>query len=112
MQLAQLGIKPIKIKQFNKKGIFTAEDLVRFLPRKYNDFSKETKVLKDGEKACVLVTINEARNSAAGKGAPISLYCTVIATGKDIVLTWFNQYYRLDRLAELTSAVGVNYSDL
>jgi len=39
MNLSALGVTPAKEKQFNKKGIFTAEDLISFLPRKYQDFT-------------------------------------------------------------------------
>ena len=42
MKLSAIGITPQKEKQFNGKGIFSVEDMVRYLPRKYNDFSRET----------------------------------------------------------------------
>ena len=39
VNLDLLNIRSDKINQFNKKGIFTIEDLVNFMPRKYYDFT-------------------------------------------------------------------------
>lgn len=39
MNLDILQLRNDKIKQFNKKGIYTIEDLVNFMPRKYYDFT-------------------------------------------------------------------------
>ena len=49
MKLSYLGIMKAKEHQFNRKGIYTVEDLVRFLPRKYNDFSRETGILPEDQ---------------------------------------------------------------
>lgn len=39
MNLDILNLRTDKISQFNKKGIYTIEDLVNFIPRKYYDFT-------------------------------------------------------------------------
>ena len=39
MNIDLLQIRNDKISQFNKKGIYTIEDLVNFMPRKYYDFT-------------------------------------------------------------------------
>ena len=39
LNLDVLQMRNDKIAQFNKKGIYTIEDLVNFLPRKYYDFT-------------------------------------------------------------------------
>ena len=49
MQLSSLGITPQKEKQFAKKEILSAEDLVAYLPRSYKDFTRETGILPDTE---------------------------------------------------------------
>lgn len=48
MNLSEFGITPQKEKQFNKKGINTAEDLSLFFPRRYLDCTREREI-KDGE---------------------------------------------------------------
>lgn len=42
MELKVLNVYPRKESQFNKKGIFTVEDLLEFFPRRYEDYSRET----------------------------------------------------------------------
>lgn len=46
MDLSILGVTPQKKKQFFRKKIYSVEDLMRFLPRKYYDFRKP-KLIKD-----------------------------------------------------------------
>lgn len=43
--LKELDMPPKKVAAFEKKGIFTTEDLVRLIPRKYYDFREETELL-------------------------------------------------------------------
>ena len=57
MKLSYLGIMKAKEHQFNRKGIYTVEDLVRFLPRKYNDFSRETGILPEDQTSCLIATV-------------------------------------------------------
>lgn len=61
MNLEILGLRKDKVNQFNKKGIFTVEDLVSFLPRKYYDFTKSTSVkqLLDGDYQAVIGTVEK-----------------------------------------------------
>lgn len=49
MLLSELGIIPQKIKQFEKKGISTVEDLLRFYPTKYMDYRNPIRIA-DGQK--------------------------------------------------------------
>ena len=46
-----LKMRKDKLEQFNKKNIYTIEDLINYLPRKYYDFTtpKMTKEIKDGD---------------------------------------------------------------
>lgn len=103
MELSKIDVTPAKEKQFNRKGIFTAEDLLLFLPRKYNDFTTETHELAEGETACVVVTVNKVLNNRFSAVAVINAECTIDSTGEEILLTWFNQAYRF---AEIKSCMG------
>lgn len=60
MNLDTLKIRKDKLYQFHKKGIFTIEDLINFLPRKYYDFTKTytMKELKDSEYQAIIGTID------------------------------------------------------
>lgn len=103
MELSKLDVTPAKEKQFHSKGIFTVEELLRFLPRKYNDFTEETAVLVEGEIACVVVTVNKVFNNMFSAVTVLNAECTVDSTGEEILLTWFNQGYRL---SEIKNCVG------
>ena len=67
MKLSAIGVTPQKEKQFNGKGIFSVEDMVRYLPRKYNDFSRETGILPDDQISCLIVTVNKVCTYNNGK---------------------------------------------
>ena len=45
MNIDLLQIRNDKISQFNKKGIYTIEDLVNFMPRKYYDFTSQDYIM-------------------------------------------------------------------
>lgn len=92
MLLAQLNITPNKIKQFNNKGIYSAEQLVTFLPRKYNDYTKETGILPESEISCLIVRVNRVK--VYNKSVPMMIaFCTVQPTGESLLIKWFNQNY-------------------
>ena len=38
MELSVIGVNTQKQKQFNKKGIYTVEDLLKYTPKKYFDY--------------------------------------------------------------------------
>lgn len=63
MQLNVLKMRSDKIKQFEKKGITTIEDLINYLPRKYWDFRKTVTVpeLRDGETSAIIGTVSELK---------------------------------------------------
>ena len=63
MDLSILGVTPQKKKQFFRKKIFTVEDLMRFLPRKYYDF-RNPSLIKDAkvdEMEAIIGTIVEVK---------------------------------------------------
>jgi len=65
LNLDVLQLRPDKIKQFNKKGIYTIEDLVYFLPRKYYDFTEPEYImyLETDEMQCTIATITSIKQT-------------------------------------------------
>ena len=95
MELARIGVSEKKAKQFLSKGICSAEDLIRFLPSKYNDFSKETGIITDGM-SCITakcVAVNYVNNR-------IPLVTSILTTddGEDIHITWFGQPFMYQKI--------------
>ena len=82
MKLSAIGVTPQKEKQFNGKGIFSVEDMVRYLPRKYNDFSRETGILPDDQISCLIVTVNKVCTYNNGK--PLMIVFCETEDGKRI----------------------------
>ena len=97
MELSDLGITPQKQKQFFRKGIETAEDLIRYLPRAYQDFTKETGILPEDALSCLTVHVNSFR-TYYGRVETLKAQCTVKDTGETLTVTWFNQNYRRELL--------------
>ena len=91
MKLSAIGVTPQKEKQFNGKGIFSVEDMVRYLPRKYNDFSRETGILPDDQISCLIVTVNKVCTYNNGK--PLMIVFCETEDGKRIFVKWFHQNY-------------------
>lgn len=102
MELTELGINKGKIKQLNNKGIESVEGLVRFLPRKYYDFTKTTDIkdIKEGDNVSVVVKIEDI---ASG---PNYVRIRVIDRNNwTMNIIWFNQQYILNMLS-----VGLVYN--
>lgn len=61
MNISVLGVPPQKIGQFRNKGIYTVEDLIKYLPKRYEDFSKPilVKDMLDGQTCSVIGKIEE-----------------------------------------------------
>lgn len=90
MDLEILDMKKNKISQFNKKGIYTIEDLVSFLPRKYYDFTeaKLVKDLKDNEFQAVIGVVDKVSK----KNSMINV--TLKDEGnRNLYITFFNNNY-------------------
>lgn len=103
MQLAYLGVTPAKEKQFNKKGIFSVEDLVRFFPRTYNDCSNITGILPENDVSVLIVHINDVR--LYNNGTPVIVAtCTEKNSGKRVNISWFHQNYLYSRICYLRNS--------
>ena len=97
MELKDIGILPAKIKQFNKKEIFTVEDLINFFPRKYYDFTHETGVQTSNEISCFTMRVTDVKQY--NNKIPL-----IIASGYElqshrfVKVMWFRQAYLFPQL--------------
>lgn len=94
MDIEALDIKGVKAEKFNKKGIYTIEDLANFLPRKYYDFRnpKFAYELQDNEYGAIVGTVIDiiSKNNA-------SMVSVKMRDGnnKSFGVTFFNQPFRM-----------------
>ena len=95
--LESLGITPAKAKQFAARGITNGEELVRYLPKKYSDY---TQITGPKTELDVSVFIAHAKSSNLLQAASGNLYIKMLATcdGLDLEILWFNQTYLLSEL--------------
>jgi ATP-dependent DNA helicase RecG len=88
------GIGKVVEKKLNKLGIYTIYDLVHFYPRKYNDFSKVTKI---SELSSGAVTVRGRIVRIANKRTYRRNYSVTEAViedgGGSVRAVWFNQPY-------------------
>ena len=91
LSLETLGCSAAKVRQFNKKGIYTGEDLIRFFPRRYQDFSKDTGILPETEVSCFSAKCIKV-SKTNGKVSTLRAVC-VLPDGKYVTCIWFNQDY-------------------
>lgn len=99
MNLIDLGVTAAKQRQFQKKGIYTAEDLLKFYPRKYNDFSVETGLLAGDITSCIVMTVDTVKSY--NNKTPL-----IIASGREkhsgerVKVMWFRKqflYFNISR---------------
>ena len=90
MKLSTLNIPPQKEKQFNSRGIYTVEDLLQFLPRKYNDYRKLTGILPPDQVSLIRVQLTDSRTFSGGKAHMFFANGVEEQSGKRIRITWFN----------------------
>jgi len=96
MELTDIrGIGPKRLKLFSELHIHTPEDLLRFSPQEYLDFSRTTAIrdLQEGERATVRVSVLNDPTVFYYKGKYIVSVRVADETGK-ATLRWMNQPYR------------------
>ena len=97
MELSDLkGIGPKRLSLLSDLHIHTTEDLLRFYPREYLDYTQATdlRAVKDGERASVCVVALADPTVFYLKGKYIVSLRVSDSTGK-ATLRWMNQPYRL-----------------
>lgn len=98
MDLKDIGILPAKVKQFNRKNIFTVEDLIDFYPRKYLDFTRETGLRPESEMSCFVMRVTNVK--LYENKIPL-----IIASGYElnshyfVKVTWFSKAYLYPQLS-------------
>lgn len=90
LDISLLDIPKNKVAMFNKKGIFTVEDLARFFPRKYYDFRKITPIsqVKNGEDMAVVGEVEEI----SSKNTMVRIKIKD-QSGAKMSVVWFHQTY-------------------
>ncbi len=92
------GIGPRVSAVLNEKGIYTVEDLLYYLPFRYEDRAnpKSLSELKPGEMASIIAEVRAFHLYRTKNGIPI--FELVVGQGmKTIVCTWFHGAYLKDR---------------
>lgn len=97
MDLKDIGILPAKVKQFNKKGIETVENLIDFFPRKYYDFTHETGLKPENEISCFVMRVKDVKGYE-NKTPLIIASGYEIHTHKFVKVLWFRQQYMYPQL--------------
>lgn len=89
MDLSVLKVTPAKQKQFAARGIYTVEDLLQYLPKKYKDYSKITGLLPGDQVSCFQATLKavEIRES---KVKSVLARCIENTSGRFVFIRWFN----------------------
>ena len=95
MELSYLGITDKKEKQFLAKGITSAEELLLFLPTRYNDFTQETGLV-DGDFSCVVLNCEKV-SFINGRKSFVLAVCRA-PYGEEVHVVWFNQSFMYQRL--------------
>lgn len=80
--------------QFKQAGLYTAGDLIQFLPRKYEDFSEVVTIdsIKPG-KQTIKAVCEKTSTRPVRRGLKITTATLADSTGK-LQAVWFNQPYR------------------
>lgn len=94
MDFSLLNIPTSKVKQLEQRGIFNILDLLKFIPSKYYDFRKITKIIDIKENNDVCAIVGKVVKKSIYNGTIISVQVT--DGTDDIFLTWFNNIRYID----------------
>lgn len=97
MKLESIGVTPAKEAQFAKRGIYSVEDLLQYLPRGYKDFSRETGLQPDEDCSCFLFRLLNVKKSVGPRVSYVRATGFELRTHANVSITWFNQNYLADR---------------
>ena len=103
-----IGIGQKNSKLYNKLGIFTVYDLLRYYPRRYQDYSqlKPINKLNFGDELTVIGTITQELATRTSKNKRLKLTEAVISDGSGSVrIIWFNKPFLSKQLYRGVSIV-------
>lgn len=101
MDLESLNVNAAKKKQFESRGIYTVEDLLQFLPRKYKDYSKITGILPSDQVSCFYAHVQQVKIEQGKKVTFITALCTIDGSNARVYVRWFNMAWAFRKLKEL-----------
>ncbi len=107
MDLSVLNVSAAKKKQFATKGIYTAEDLLSFIPRRYKDYSRITGVLPRDQVSCVKAIVKSVSTGGGKKTSYVIASCVEESSGKKLSVFWFNQSWIYRKLGIYTGQTVV-----
>lgn len=92
------GVGEKTAEQLKAAGLVSVNDLITFLPRRYEDFSKSSPIssLKPG-KVTIKAKVQDLKTRRVRRGMHITEATLVDRSGK-VAAIWFNQPYRADQL--------------
>lgn len=99
MELSEVNVTKAKEKQFNSKGIYSVEDLLRFLPRKYYDFTTPIS-LDDYQEKEMCAVVGEVVDFRAYSKC-LNVLLREEKSDKALRVVWFNQGYMADKLERM-----------
>ncbi len=102
------GIGEKNVRLFNKLGIQTVYDLLRFFPRRYQDFSqlKTISQLEYGDELSLIGTLTNDLFTRASKKGNLKIIEGTLGDGSGTIkLTWFNQPYLTNQLRKGSAIV-------
>lgn len=106
MELEQIKVIPAKAKQFESRNIFSVEDLLSFLPRKYNDYSKLTGFLPPDQVSCIMAKVDHVEQR---KQDSLLAVCYEKESGIRVNVWWFGagswRYRQVSQLVGCTAYV-------
>lgn len=116
MDLSVLDIQQAKKKQFAARGIYSVEDLLSYMPKRYKDYSKITGILPQDQISCIRVKVVTVESKNAGKMPYVAAACVESDTGKPIKVLWFHSQWMARQLREyinhIVVAIGkIEYSE-
>ena len=95
--LSKLGILPAKIKQFNRKGIYSVDDLINYFPRRYNNYSVLTGILPPEYESVLIVKVKDVKQYDSK--TPMIMVKGIESFSKSrINICWFNQNFLYNKL--------------
>lgn len=97
MDFKELGIPDKKIRQFQKVGIQTPEDLLETYPRKYQNRTQPTGILPPGNESVFYMVPQKIKQ---GYGKPDYILVTGVLSNSNLPVkaVWFNQSYLYEKL--------------